>query len=82
MKLKSYAPIVSILLVITFQIFASSGSDYYMPKEYKNAYKNQTRSFDGKPGPNYWQNFSEYDIKAEIIPSSKMLKALTESCLL
>jgi hypothetical protein len=46
-----------------------------MPKEYKNAYKNQTRSYDGKPGPNYWQNFSEYDIKAEIVPSSKMLRS-------
>jgi hypothetical protein len=74
MKLISSASIISFLFVIAFNLFASSGSDYYMPKEYKNAYKNQTRSYDGKPGPNYWQNFSEYDIKAEIVPSSKMLK--------
>jgi hypothetical protein len=74
MKLISSASIISFLFVIVFNLFASDGSDYYMPKEYKNAYKNQTRSYDGKPGPNYWQNFSEYDIKVEIVPSTKMLK--------
>src|SRR5690606_37987156 len=73
MLLSRTASFVLFFLQFTFQLNASSGSDYYMPKEYQNAYKNQTRSFNGKPGPNYWQNFSEYDIKAEIIPSSKML---------
>jgi hypothetical protein len=44
-----------------------------MPKELKRAYINKTRYYDGKPGPNYWQNFSEYNIKAEIEPKTRLL---------
>ena len=42
----------------------------YMPKEIKQGYEKGTRSWDGKPGKNYWQNFSEYNIEAEFIPDS------------
>lgn len=42
----------------------------YMPLEFQKAYKNQTRSSDGSPGINYWQNSSIYDIQVEIIPGT------------
>lgn len=60
-------------LILIFALSVSFGSDLKKPKEIKKAYTNQTRAFDGKPGINYWQNFSEYNIKAEIDPKTRLL---------
>ena len=45
-----------------------------MPKEMQQAYDKGTRSYDGKPGPNYWHNTVEYDIKASIDPETRGIK--------
>lgn len=37
-----------------------------MPLEIAKAFQNGTRSNDGMPGPNYWQNYSDYKINAEL----------------
>lgn len=60
-------------LIVLLLLSISFASDLKMPKEIKKAYTNQTRSYDGKPGINYWQNFSEYNIKAEIDPKTRLL---------
>ena len=65
--------ITSSLLFVLILSF-SFASDLKMPKEIKKAYTNNTRSYDGKPGINYWQNFSEYNIKAEVEPVTRLLK--------
>lgn len=39
-----------------------TAQELYMPRNIKNAYINGTRSADGKPGKNYWQNQGKYDI--------------------
>jgi hypothetical protein len=36
---------------------------------------NRYRSSDGAPGPDYWQNRADYDIKARIAPETKVLTA-------
>lgn len=64
---------ISSLFIIVLITSTSFGSDLKMPKEIKKAYINQTRTYDGKPGSNYWQNFSEYNIKAEIEPKTRLL---------
>jgi hypothetical protein len=46
-----------------------------LPVNFKGAYEKQTRSYDGKPGRNYWQNKSDYIIKAEVTPSEKRINA-------
>jgi len=46
----------------------------YMPKELKRAYKKSTRSFDGKPGKNYFQNRTDYSIEAEFDPDTRLLQ--------
>lgn len=43
----------------------------FMPKEMKQAYDKGTRSYDGKPGPNYWHNTVDYNIKATIDPETR-----------
>ncbi len=47
----------------------------YMPLEFQNAYKNGTREYDGSVSPIYWQNHSDYKIKAKIDPRKKILSA-------
>jgi len=58
---------ISLLLQTTFSF---SQNDLYIPLEFQQGYKNQTRSMDGKTGKNYWQNYAEYKIEAEVIPGS------------
>ncbi len=48
-------------------------SRLYMPVEIQRAYENGTRSYDGKPGSNYWQNRADYTIEVEIVPSDRMI---------
>ena len=52
--------------VLTF----AQDTSLYMPRNIKKAYQNGTRSYDGKPGPGYWENFADYNIKAEIDTST------------
>jgi len=63
----------TVLVCFTIIYNTSYSQDLKTPKEIKKAYKNQTRSFDGKSGINYWQNFSEYNIIAEIEPSTRTI---------
>jgi hypothetical protein len=43
----------------------------YMPRNIKQAYKNGTRSTDGTPGKQYWQNFGRYTISLNVTPPSR-----------
>jgi len=45
----------------------------YLPREYQKAYKNKSRSMDGKPGPEYWQNHSDYTIDVRVNPESGLV---------
>jgi hypothetical protein len=56
-------------------IFASAQktSELFMPKELKKAYEKGTRTFDGKPGKNYFQNRTDYVIKAEFNPETRTI---------
>lgn len=51
-----------------------SAQEYYIPKNIKNAYEKNTRDFSGKPGKNYFQNKSDYTIKADFNPGKGILK--------
>ncbi len=48
-------------------------STLFIPRNYLKPYERGTRSWDGKPGPNYWQNRSTYTIKASIDPKIRLL---------
>ena len=45
----------------------------HIPTNFQNSYKKGIRSFDGKPGANYWQNKSNYKIKARLEPKTRIL---------
>ncbi|WP_316807978.1 M1 family metallopeptidase [Pedobacter agri] len=45
---------------------------------FQNTYQKGTRSISGKPGQNYWQNSSKYDLKVDFNPVSRLLKGKVE----
>ena len=69
LKFKKF--IFVVLLVITSNSFAQN---YYIPLNIQKAYENGTRSSDGKPGANYWQNSSDYNIDVELNTKEDIIK--------
>lgn len=67
---------LTILVQVSFCLAQSS--QMFLPLDIKKAYDKETRSLDGKPGPNYWQNGSEYKIAAEFDPSTLTLSGSEE----
>ncbi len=49
--------------------------ELWMPREVKAAYAAGTRSPDGNPGPNYWQNRTVHDIRLSISPPDRTVTA-------
>ncbi|QZT35751.1 M1 family metallopeptidase [Halosquirtibacter xylanolyticus] len=64
-----------IVFCVIATAFASYGqSNLFVGKNFRNAYEKGTRSKEGIPGENYWQNHVKYDIHVEVVPGTKMLK--------
>jgi hypothetical protein len=68
--LKSFF-ISAALCFVFLQVNAQS---LYVPRDVKKAYKNQTRSMDGKPGRKYWQNTAHYNIAITVMPPNQTVK--------
>lgn len=62
----------SLIIITTIFLFGSlyAQSSLHIPRNIQKAYERGTRSYDGKPGPNYWINRTDYTIKAELIPET------------
>ncbi len=60
-----------ILLTNTTQ---AQNSTIYIPRNIVKAYEKGTRSYDGKPGANYWINHADYKIQAEVFPKERIVK--------
>jgi hypothetical protein len=60
-----------LLLLFAFLTCQLQAQDLYMPRDIKQAYKKGTRSMDGKPGKNYWQNYGRYNISITATPPSR-----------
>jgi len=66
--------------LIAFVLFAQNNfaQELYMPRNIKKAYENGTRSKDGKPGANYWQNRGKYNMEISVDPKTRLVSG-TES---
>ncbi|MCF8413285.1 MAG: DUF3471 domain-containing protein [Melioribacteraceae bacterium] len=65
---------ISILFLMFSTILIAQESNLYMPLEIQQAYKNGTRSLDGTPGEQYWQNNSDYRLRVIVDPAKQKLK--------
>jgi len=54
----------------------SQAQKLYMPRNISKAYENGTRSMDGNPGKNYWQNEGKYDINVTVTPATKIVSGM------
>ncbi len=70
--------ILFIILLFFIGINYAKAQKLYVPRNIEIAYKNGTRSMDGKPGKNYWQNGGKYDINVTVTPGTKIVSG-TES---
>jgi hypothetical protein len=70
MKMNLLKPLCVLLLLTS----AVNAQELYMPRNIKNAYLKGTRSKDGKPGRNYWQNHGKYDITVSVDEKSKLVR--------
>ncbi|WP_125719945.1 M1 family metallopeptidase [Flavobacterium ustbae] len=66
--------------LIAFVLFAQNifAQELYMPRNIKKAYEKGTRSKDGKPGTNYWQNRGKYNMEISVDPKTRLVSG-TES---
>lgn len=64
--------LILILSLTTSDLF-SQKSDIYLPPTIQKLYEGNTRSYDGKPGTEYWINRADYDLEAELVPDSSYL---------
>jgi len=70
MKIKTIFAGLSFLLTTCL---INAQSELHIPKEIQKAYKNDTRSKDGKPGIKYWQNSVAYDIDVVVTPETRTI---------
>ena len=50
----------------------------YVPREIQKAYDKETRSPDGKPGKNYWQNTAQHRMSINVTPPNRTVSATEE----
>jgi len=62
------------ILILTAGTALLQAQSLYMPRNVQLAYKKGTRSADGKPGKNYWQNFGRYNISVTALPPNRTVK--------
>ena len=66
---------VLVILITAMAVSTYSQSKLYIPRNIVKAYEKGTRSYNGKPGPNYWTNHADYKIQAEVFPQERVVKA-------
>jgi hypothetical protein len=54
------------------------GAGLYVPRDVQQAYAKGTRSPDGRPGPNYWQNHAEHRMRISLNPPSRRVQGEQE----
>jgi hypothetical protein len=65
---------ILLLSCLSLVIFSISAQDLYTPRDIKAAYKKGTRSLDGRPGKNYWQNRGRYNITVTALPPDRYVR--------
>ena len=66
------------IVLFLFSPLGSLSQKLPIPVNIQPAYDKQTRSWDGKPGKNYWQNTADYDLKINFDPATRLLSGSEE----
>src|SRR5512138_465214 len=68
---------ISFPLVFLFA-FLNCFGQLFIPKNIQAAYQKDTRSRDGKPGKNYWQNAANYYINVNFDPDTRLVSGIVD----
>lgn len=63
-----------LLLFLSIYAMHASAQELYKTRDVKIAFDKNTRSEDGRPGKNYWQNKGIYDIHIDLDPLTRKIK--------
>lgn len=67
------------LLVAALSLSAVAFSQQlFIPKNIQAAYQKGTRSTDGKPGKNYWQNTASYKLNVSFAPDTRLVSGTVD----
>ncbi|AIZ64136.1 aminopeptidase N [Hymenobacter sp. DG25B] len=61
-------------LFLSAMALQAQAQSLYMPRDIQKAFKQGTRSPDGRPGPKYWQNRARYTITVRATPPSRNIQ--------
>ncbi|MGY3089139.1 hypothetical protein ACVWYF_002179 [Hymenobacter sp. UYAg731] len=62
------------LLLLAGLADTAAAQALYQPRDIKAAFAKGTRSPDGRPGSNYWQNRARYDITVQAAPPARDIR--------
>jgi hypothetical protein len=65
--------LLQLVTALFFLAQSSIAQELYMPRNIQEAYAKETRSMDGKPGKNYWQNHGKYTMDITVNPTTKIV---------
>ena len=68
---------ISLLVILIFPNLFSQ-QELFIPRNIQSAYEKGTRSLDGRPGAEYWQNSADYKIEVEVDPSTYQIDGSEE----
>lgn len=64
------------LLILCLSVAIVSAQNLYLPRNIKAAIAKGTRTENGLPGSNYWQNKGVYNINIKVVPETKMVSGI------
>jgi hypothetical protein len=67
--------LVSIVLLLSATSFSQQ---LFIPKNIQATYQKGTRSTDGKPGKNYWQNTASYQVNVNFAPDTRLISGVVD----
>ncbi len=67
-----------LVILIVFSALCLHAQQLHMPRNVKKAFAAGTRSPDGKPGKNYWQNKATYNISVNVAPPNRTVAGTEE----
>jgi hypothetical protein len=75
-----YLSMKNLLVFSAFLFFGwqAGAQTLTMPPEIQKAYDNGTRSVNGKPGKNYWQNHGRYSISLTVMPPDNTIRGVEQ----
>jgi hypothetical protein len=68
----------ALIALVTVAATAPATDSLYMPRAIQQAYRNGTRSLDGRPGPKYWQNHGRYMMTITTSPPDRTVRGSEE----